>query len=191
MIIRDSLPSIVVKMMVHMSQAAFIVGKKLRNNVIDFQPINERICALHMKTKFHNMWVINAHGPNEEKVEDIKDDFYQILEHIYNALPENDIKLIVGDFNVKIGKEEIYKGITGKHSLHTTSNDNGERLIDFAGSKNMVINSICFIHTDIHKQTLLSPDGLTANQIDHLLIDKRFASSILDVRSHCGAHCTT
>jgi exonuclease III len=107
----------------------FIVGKKLRNNVIDFWPINERICALHMKTKFHNMWLINAHGPTEEKVEDIKDDFYKTLEHIYNALPKNDIKLIVGDFNAKIGEEEIYKGIIGKHSLHAISNDNGERAI--------------------------------------------------------------
>jgi hypothetical protein len=59
-----------------------------------------------MKTKF-NMWVINAYGPTEEKVEDIQDDFYQTLEHIYKALPQNDIKLIVGDFNAKIGREEI------------------------------------------------------------------------------------
>jgi hypothetical protein len=134
------------------------------------------------------MWVINAHGPTEEKVEDIKDDFYQTLEHIYKAFPKNDIKLIVGDFNAKIGKDEIHKAIIGKHSLHTISNGNGERLVDFAGSKNMVINSTCYIHPDIHKQTWLSPDGLTANQTDHLLIDKRFSSSILDVRSHRGAH---
>jgi hypothetical protein len=45
----------------------------------------------------------------------------------------------------------------------------------------MVISSTCFIHRDVHKQTLLSPDALIANQIDHVLIDKRFASSILDL----------
>jgi hypothetical protein len=125
-----------------------------------------------MKTKFHNMWIINAHAPTEEKVEDIKDDLYQTFEHIYNALPQNDIKLIVGDFNAKIGKEEIHKGINGKHSLHAISNDNGETLIDFAGSKNMVISSACFTHSDIYKQTWLSPGGLIANQTDHELTDK-------------------
>jgi hypothetical protein len=104
-----------------------------------------------MKTKFHNMWIINAHGPTEEKVEDIKDDFYRTLEHIYNALPQNDIKLIVSGFNAKIGKQDIYKGIIGEHSLHTISNDNGERLIDFGGNKNMVINSTCYIHPNIHR----------------------------------------
>jgi hypothetical protein len=64
----------------HELGTAFIIGKKLRN-VTHVLPMNERICVLHMKTKF-NMWVINAHGPTEEKVEDIQDDFYQTLEHI-------------------------------------------------------------------------------------------------------------
>jgi hypothetical protein len=92
----------------HELGTTFIVGKKLRNNVVDFWPINERICALRMKTKFHNMWIINAHGPTEEKVVDIKDDFYKTLEHIYNALPQNDIKLIVGDILIpKYTKESL------------------------------------------------------------------------------------
>jgi hypothetical protein len=125
----------------HELGTAFIVSKKLRNNVIDFWPTKERICTLLMKTKFHNMWIINAHGPTEDKADEIKDDFYQTLENTYNALPQNDIIFIVGDLNARIGKEEIHKGITGKYSLHATSNYNGERLIDFAGSKNMVISS--------------------------------------------------
>jgi hypothetical protein len=54
------------------------------------------------------------------------------------------------------------------------SNDNGERLTDFAGSKNMVTSSTYFIHPDIHKEAWFSPDGLTANETDHVLIDKRF-----------------
>jgi hypothetical protein len=64
-----------------------------------------------MTTKFHNMWIINAHGPTEDKAKEIKDDFYQTLEYTYNALSQNDIKLIAGVLNAKIGKEEIYKGM--------------------------------------------------------------------------------
>jgi hypothetical protein len=46
-------------------------------------------------------------------------------------------------------------------------------------------------HHSIHKYTRTSPDGKTHNQIDHILIDRRQDSSILDVRSFRGAYCNS
>ena len=38
---------------------------------------------------------------------------------------------------------------------------------------------------------MTSPDGTTHNQIDHVLIDMRWHSSVLDVQSFKGADCDT
>jgi len=48
-----------------------------------------------------------------------------------------------------------------------------------------------FLHRNIHKYTWTSADGKTRNQIDHILIDRRWRSSILNVRSSRGSDCDT
>jgi hypothetical protein len=101
------------------------------------------------------------------------------------------MKMLLGDFDAKVGREDIFKSTIGNESLHATSNDNGVRVVNFATSKNLTIKSTMFPHLNIHKFTWTSPDGRTHNQIDHILIDRRRHSNILDVRSFGAADCDT
>jgi len=52
-----------------------------------------------------------------------------------------------------------------------------------------VVKSTIFPHQNIPKYTWTSLDGKTHNQIDHVLIDRRWHSRVLDVRSFRGADC--
>jgi len=58
-------------------------------------------------------------------------------------------------------------------------------------SQNMVVKSMMFPHRNIHKYTWTSPDGKTNNQIDHVLVDRSWHSSVPDVRSFTGDDCDT
>jgi endonuclease/exonuclease/phosphatase family metal-dependent hydrolase len=122
---------------------------------------------------------LNVHAPTEGKDDDIKDSFYEELEQVFDQFPSYHMKILLGDFNAKVGREDIFKPIIGNESIHEASNDNGVRVVNFAISKNLIVKSTTFPHRDIHKHSGTSPDGVTHNQIDHVLIDKRRQSTIL------------
>jgi len=48
-----------------------------------------------------------------------------------------------------------------------------------------------FPRQNIHRYAWTSPDGKTHNQIDHILIDRRWHSNTIDVRSFRGVDCDT
>ena len=135
-----------------------------------------------------NFSIINMHGPTEEKDEQEKDSFYQTLTELYDKCPRHDIKIIIRDANAQVGKEDEFCVIVGKNGVHNVTNDNGERLINFAVSRNVIIGSTMFKHRNIHLVTWSSPDKLHFNQNEHVLIDKRHASNLMHVRTYRGAN---
>jgi hypothetical protein len=45
------------------------------------------------------------------------------------------MKILLGDFNAKVGREDIFKPKIRNESLHEINNDNEVRLVNFAISK--------------------------------------------------------
>ncbi|XP_072020278.1 craniofacial development protein 2-like [Amphiura filiformis] len=92
---------------------------------------------------------------------------------------------LMGDLNDKVGEDN--EGCEmGKHGLGVR-NDNGERLVDFCNLNNLVITGTIFPHRQIHKQTWVSPDGRTKNQIDHVMVSRQHRISVQDTRAMRGA----
>jgi len=85
------------------------------------------------------------------------------LEQVFDHFPKYHTKILVGQFNTKVGREHIFKPTIGQESLHQDSNDNGVRVVNVTTSKNLVVKSTTFPHRNIHKYTWTSPDGKTHN----------------------------
>jgi len=80
------------------------------------------------------------------------------MEQVSYHFPRYHMKIILGDFNAKVGRENIFKPTIGNESLHQNSNDNGVRIVNFATSKNLVVKRTKIPHQNIHKYTWTSPD---------------------------------
>jgi hypothetical protein len=83
------------------------------------------------------------------------------------------MKILMRDFNSKVGREDIFKLIIGNESLYKASNGERVRVVNFSTMKNLIVKSTTFPHSNIHKHTWTSPDGVTHTQTDHVLKDKR------------------
>ena len=63
------------------------------------------------------------------KSDSSKDSFYEELEQVFDHFPKYDMKILLGDFITKVGRENIFKPTIGNESLHQDSNDNGVRTL--------------------------------------------------------------
>jgi endonuclease/exonuclease/phosphatase family metal-dependent hydrolase len=100
------------------------------------------------------------------------------------------MKNLLGDFNVKVGRENIFKPTDGNENLQLYSKDNVVRVVNFTTLKNVVLSVECF-RTGTFKSTpgTFLFVGKTHSQNDHILTDRRRRSSILHVRSFGVANC--
>jgi hypothetical protein len=77
------------------------------------------------------------------------------------------MKILLGDFNAKVGREDIFKLTNGNGSLHEISDDNEVIVVNFVTSKNLTVKSAMFPHGITHKFTRTSPNWKTHNHTDH------------------------
>jgi hypothetical protein len=64
-------------------------------NLLDFEPVNERICKIRVKFEHYNLTLISTHAPPEETNEVAEEEFYISLEKVYDAFPNSDMKRVL------------------------------------------------------------------------------------------------
>ena len=76
-----------------------------------------------LRGRWCNIIVLNVHASSEEKSDNPKDSFYEELEQVFDHFPKYNMKILLGEFNTKVGRENSFKLTVGNENLHQDSND--------------------------------------------------------------------
>lgn len=171
----------------HHSGVGFMLTRATKQCLLDWQPVSDRIITARFKTRSRNLTFIQAYAPTLQATDEEKTSFYEELSSTFRRVNKSDIKILMGDFNAKVGDNNYnWEAVMGNHGIGQM-NANGELLADLCVNQDLVIGGTLFPHKNIHKVTWVSPDSRTQNQIDHICISKKWRSSLLDVRNCRGA----
>ena len=101
--------------------------------------------------------------------------FYEDLQDLLELTPKKDVLLIIGDWNAKVGSQEI-PGVTSKFGLGV-QNEAGQRLTEFCQENALVIVNTLFQQHKRRLYTWTSSDGQYQHQIDYILCSQRWRTS--------------
>jgi hypothetical protein len=122
----------------------FFYGKKMKiinweqdfctpQNISAVQRVNfvsKRVSFIVLRGRWCNIIVLNVHAPNEEKNDDSKDSLYEEFEQVFGHFPKYHVKILLEDFNEKLGRDDILRPTIGNGNPHQDNNHNGVRIVN-------------------------------------------------------------
>ncbi|XP_063585376.1 craniofacial development protein 2-like [Penaeus indicus] len=158
----------------HERGVGIIADSKTSKALLGYWAVSDRILLARFKGSPMDISIIQAYAPTTKSSDEDKD-----------KCP--DIIIVMGDFNAKVGNERV-DNIVGPHGLGSR-NERGEMLVEWPQTNNMIIGNTWFKQPPRRLWTWLRPDDHTRNQIDYILVNKRFRNSLLASKTLPGADC--
>ena len=84
-----------------------MVNKRFQNAVLGYNLKNDRMISVHFQGKPFNITVIQAYVPTSNAEETDVERFYEDLQDLLELTPPKDVLFILGDWNAKVGSQEI------------------------------------------------------------------------------------
>ena len=163
----------------HENGVGFLVHKDAVNTVMGCQPISSRLITIRLRATPFNTTVVQAYAPTTDYDDDKIEGFYEQLQEVVDQIPKKDILIVQGDWNAKVGKDACknWKYTCGLFSNNET-NERGLRLLKFASLNDLKLANTFGPHKASRRWTWHSPNGKHHNQIDYIMIKRRFQTSV-------------
>jgi len=85
-----------------------VVGIMIHDSILPqvkiFKAIKDRLCYIILKGIIFDMGIICSYGPTEDGQDEKKEEFMEEFDRAYDNIQRHCIKLLLGDFNAKIGR---------------------------------------------------------------------------------------
>ena len=123
----------------HTKGVEILLNAKARKSLLSYNPIDSRIIMARFNATPFNVTIIHVYAPTAESSEDDIESFYDVVENGIAEVPRKDIIIIIGDWNAKVGDNNLgWESVMGRHG-YGKRNERGERLLEFAAEHNLFI----------------------------------------------------
>ena len=92
-----------------MTTNLFVIANRLVSAVKRIEFVSDRLSYIVLRGRWLHNVLVNVHAPSEEKSVELKDSFYEELEEVFDHFPKYHMKILLGDFNAKVGRDDIFK----------------------------------------------------------------------------------
>ncbi|XP_060520784.1 craniofacial development protein 2-like [Cylas formicarius] len=119
-----------------------LMNENLQKSMKCFVPISERVALVQILGKPLNINIIQVYAPTADKPEQEVEDFYKQIDTALKLTRTNEINIILGDFNAKVGRGRT-GSVVGDWGLGERNN-RGEGLVQYCEENNLMIANTWF-----------------------------------------------
>ena len=173
----------------HEYGVGILLDKTTAKSDIGFWPVTDRIIMVKLQGHPFNINIIQVYAPTSTHSEEDLEDFYEQLNKVKQQCKSQDINIIMGDLNAKIGAGRQGR-VVGPYGLGER-NERGDRWAEWCEGADQIIINTWFRHHRRHLWTWKSPGDGVRNQIDYITINSRFRNAIRQAKTYPGADCNS